>query len=187
MRSKLTAISFAILSLLSLLFSGAQAQTSGGSTGTAPGMSMDPLGWAVSAKDRPDPLRDAKDMVTQETVGMRLRAEVWVRAEPCKTGGAVRNCPKSLDTQGRFFIGPLWHDVPLGTVQVEELWLTWRDRHGTAQSWHTRELVRSDDHRFAFVGAPSLPQGTPVDVIVRLRGVADLLQVRYRTAYLRGS
>ena len=142
----------------------------------------DPLGTAMPTNDRPAELREARDLLTKDGTGLRLRAEVWVRVEPCPNKKPSANCTKPTQTQGRVFIGPVWEDRPIAGLEVEQLWLLHK-----SGVWSTRELKINPDHQIEFTGGPVLPSASPVDVVVKIRDLPGLLQIRYRTVYPRAS
>lgn len=143
--------------------------------------SLDPLAWAVPVAQRPPELQAAKDMILRDSQGVRLRAEVWVLVNPCPNKKPSENCLVRTETQGRFFIGPVWDDVVIPGLEVEKLWLLHK-----GGVWSTDKVRRASDGNFEFEQGPPLPGNTNIDVVVKLRGAAELLQIRYRTVYQKG-
>ncbi len=146
------------------------------------GYSLDPLGTAVPISERPPELREAQDLLTKDGTGLRLRAEVWVRFEPCPNKKPRDNCNTATQSQGRLFVGPVWNDHPIGNLEVEQVWLLHK-----GGVWSTRSLRKTADHYIEFSGGPVLPTSAPVDVLVKIRDLPGLLQVRYRTVYPRAA
>ncbi len=142
----------------------------------------DPLGTAVPVIDRPAELREARDLLTKDGTGLRLRAEVWVRVEPCPNKKPRDNCTTPTQTQGRVFIGPVWDDRPIAGLEIEQLWLLHK-----SGVWSTQSLKKTSDHQIEFSGGPVLPSASPVDVLVKIRDLPGLLQIRYRTVYPRAA
>ena len=132
----------------------------------------EPLLWAMPVAQRPDSLKSAQDMVTVEGQGIRLRAEVWLRVEPCAVGKSRAPCPKPVGTEGRMFLGPIWEETRLSQYEVEQVWLLSKD-----QVWTTESVHKNASGQFEFSGGPVWPNMAPVDVVVKLRNVPQLLQV----------
>lgn len=143
--------------------------------------SLDPLAWAVPVAQRPPELQAAKDLIVKDDQRLRLRAEVWVWVDPCPNKKRRENCLIRTETQGRVFIGPFWYDRVLPGLEVEKLWLLHK-----GGVWSTDKIRRASDGNFEFEQGPPLPGNTNIDVLVKVRGVTDLLQVRYRTVYQKG-
>ncbi len=144
--------------------------------------SLDPLGTAVPIGERPAELRDAQDLLTKDGTGLRLRAEVWVRVEPCPNKKPRENCSVATQSQGRLFVGPVWNDQPIASLEVEQVWLLHK-----GGVWSTRSMRKTADHYIEFSGGPVLPTSAPVDVLVKIRDLPGLLQIRYRTVYQRAA
>jgi hypothetical protein len=136
--------------------------------------SLDPISSAVPADRREGALRDARDTVPGLSgKGIRIRAEVWL---------------KDNQVQGNFYPGEYWHDVTAaasasGTgYEVEQVWLL----HASGV-WTSSQVRRNaSSGEFEFFGAPAYPAMSPVDVVVKFRGIDQLVQVRYRLIYPRG-
>jgi hypothetical protein len=143
--------------------------------------SLDPLAWAVPIAQRPPELQAAKDLILRGNQGLRLRAEVWVLVDPCPKKKPGEHCLVRTETQGRFFVGPVWDDVVIPDLEVEKLWLLHK-----GGVWSTDTVRRASDGNFEFEKGPPLPGNTNIDVIVKLRGSTELLQIRYRTVYQKG-
>ncbi len=144
--------------------------------------SLDPLGTAVPISERPVELRDAQDMLTKDGTGLRLRAEVWVRVDSCQNKKPRDTCNKTTESQGRIFVGPIWDDRPIGNLEVEQLWLLHK-----GGVWSTQNLRRTADNYLEFSGGPVLPTPSAVDVLIKIRDLPGLLQIRYRTVYPRAA
>ena len=138
----------------------------------------DPSKSAVPVAQRPAELREALDMIKHEDQALRLRADIWARVAPCPKSKPRDSCFVSTATEGRIYIGPFWFDDPLPGFEIERLWLL---RQG--EFWSTTEVRKSADNKFEFSKGPAWAVQQPVDVVVKLRGVKDLLQVRFRTLY----
>jgi hypothetical protein len=139
------------------------------------------MAWAVPEADRPDELKGARDVLSVNGQPLRLRVQTWIDAVRCPGKASDRAACPAGGIAGRVFVGPLWgDDVPLPQYEIEQLWLL---RAGAR--WNTTVLRQTADHQFEFSAGPAWPTMEPIDVIVKLRGVDGLLQLPYRTAYLR--
>lgn len=162
--------SVAALAVLSPLPAGAQM-----------GASPRVLGWAVPDEDRPAELKGARDVLAVAGIPLRLRTEIWLPARDCPPRRKDPSCAPTDGIAGRVYVGGLWEDHPLPGYEIESLWLL---RKGAV--WQAPSLQRRSDLQVEFAGGPVWPTMEPVDVVVKLRGVEGLLQLQYRTPYLRG-
>lgn len=139
------------------------------------------LGWAVPEAERPAELKGARDVVSVDGVALRLRTELWLPARDCPPKRKDPSCAPTEGLAGRVYVGGLWEDKPLPGYEIESLWLL---RKGAV--WQAPVLDRRSDLQVAFADGPVWPTMEPLDVVVRLKGVEGLLQLQYRTPYLRG-
>jgi hypothetical protein len=150
------------------------------------GSLADPLATAVPADQRPVELRGAKDMIRGGNAeSARLYVDLAKPATACgKPGAKVRagaKCAQTGALRGRVRVGDVWSNNAVAWGDVERLWLL----HSRGV-WSTDKLRRVDAGLFEFDGGPDWPAMEPVDVVVRIKGSTDLLQVRFQRPYLQG-
>lgn len=138
----------------------------------------EPTFSAMPVAERPAELRDARDLINHENQALRLRADVWARVAPCPKRKPRENCLISTATEGRIFIGPIWFDDALAGFEIEKLWLL---RKG--ETWSTTQLRKLADNKIEFSNGPPWAANQPVDVVIKLKGISELLQIRYRNLY----
>ena len=138
----------------------------------------EPTFSAMPVAERPAELRDARDLINHENQALRLRADVWARVAPCPKRKPRENCLTSVATEGRVFIGPIWFDDALAGFDIEKLWLL---RKG--EIWSTTQLRKLADNKIEFSNGPPWAANQPVDVVIKLKGISELLQIRYRNLY----
>ena len=138
---------------------------------------LDSPSSAMPESERPAELKDARDTLTADGQALRLRADVWVKVAPCPNTKPRDNCFKPASSGGRLFMA-LWGETAMTGFEIEKVWLL---RKG--EIWSTTELRKQPDNKLEFSGGPAWKPHEPVDVVVKVRGVNELLQTRFKTLY----
>lgn len=137
----------------------------------------DPLSTAVPNDQRPEELRSAVDVTKRDSKSLRLYAAL---RKPSSCAPNKKKCVEKAGLAGLIHAGDVWENDKVVAVEFEKIWLL-----SKAGIWSSPDQPKLDASNKAIIAdGPNWPALEPVDVIAKIKGADQLLQVRFQRPYL---